>query len=79
MAGVLLVFSFLIVPAICGALLAQGIGRRLAVGWVVGVLGSMIGVLVSYYGDLPTGAAVVCVFGALLALASLVRRLRRAA
>lgn len=68
MAGVLLVFAFLIVPALCGALLAQGIGARLAVGWIVGVAGSVLGVALSYLWDLPTGATVVCVFGALLAL-----------
>jgi zinc/manganese transport system permease protein len=72
MAGVLLVFSFLIVPAVCGVLLARTIGRRLLVGWTVGVVTSMAGVWTSYAWDLPTGATVVCVFGlALLASAGL--------
>ncbi len=61
-AGVLLVFSFLIVPAVCGVLLAKGIAARLWVGWVVGGLTSVVGIWASYQFDFPTGAAVVCTF-----------------
>jgi len=78
MAGVLLVFSFLIVPALCGALLAKGISRRLAIGWAVGTATSVVGMAVSYYWDLPTGATVVCAFGAALALCALARALKTA-
>ncbi|MBI3616349.1 MAG: metal ABC transporter permease [Candidatus Omnitrophica bacterium] len=73
MAGVLLVFSFLIVPSICGVLLAQGIGRRLTVGWAVGVLTSVAGIVASYFWDLPTGATIVCAFGLALLLVSIGR------
>ena len=66
MAGVLLVFSFLIVPSICGVLLARAVGRRLWVGWGIGALTSVLGIIASYFLDLPTGAAVVCVFGLVL-------------
>jgi zinc/manganese transport system permease protein len=79
MAGVLLVFSFLIVPAICGVLLARSIGRRLVAGWTVGTLTSAAGVAASYYWDLPTGATVVCAFGAALLLVAAWRALRTAA
>jgi len=65
-AGVLVVFSFLIVPAICGVLWGQGIGRRLAIGWGIGALTSVLGIAASYLLDLPTGATVVCVFGIVL-------------
>ena len=68
MAGVLLVFSFLIVPAVCGVLLAVTVNRRLLVGWAVGTLTSVVGVGASYLWDLPTGATVVCAFGASLVL-----------
>ena len=77
LAGVLLVFSFLIVPAICGVLLAKTIGQRLLVGWGMGVLTSIAGVVASYVWDLPTGATVVCAFGACLILCALVRVLGR--
>lgn len=70
-AGVLLVFSFLIVPAVCGTLLAQRLSRRLAIGWGVGFAASALGCSLSYAADLPTGATVVCTFGAVLALLGL--------
>jgi zinc/manganese transport system permease protein len=73
MAGVLLVFSFLIVPAVCGVLLAKTISRRLLVGWLVGTLTSVAGVTASYVWDLPTGATVVCAFGVCLILCAAVR------
>jgi zinc/manganese transport system permease protein len=76
MAGVLLVFSFLIVPAVCGALLASTVGRRLLIGWVMGTVTSIGGIIASYWWDLPTGAAVVCAFGICLALCALARALR---
>jgi zinc/manganese transport system permease protein len=65
-AGVLLVFSFLIVPAVCGALLAQGVAAQLLVGWGIGLAASVAGCYLSYALDLPTGATVVCTFGVAL-------------
>jgi zinc/manganese transport system permease protein len=73
MAGVLLVFSFLIVPAVCGVFLARTIGRRLLVGWVSGTLTSAAGIVASYAWDLPTGATVVCAFGVCLILCAILR------
>jgi zinc/manganese transport system permease protein len=70
-AGVLLVFSYLIVPAVIGVWLASTIGRRLVVGWVVGFAVSVAGLAASFVWDLPTGATVVATFGALLALVAL--------
>jgi len=67
-AGVLLVFSFLIVPAVCAVLFAQGLRARLLIGWSVGFAVSAIGCSVSYLGDQPTGAMVVCTFGVALLL-----------
>ena len=71
LAGVLLVFSFLIIPAMIGVLYSDTLARQLAVGWVVGTLASALGLVGSYLFDLPTGAAMVCAFGAALALAGL--------
>jgi len=76
LAGVLLVFSFLIVPAVCGVLLAETIGQRLLVGWVVGMLTSVAGVTASYVWDLPTGATVVCAFGVSLVICAVTRTLK---
>ena len=62
-AGVLLVFSYLIVPALAGILLASRIGARLAVGWAFGAGVSIMAMVASAVLDLPTGATVVCAFG----------------
>ena len=70
-AGVLLVFSFLVIPAVAAMILADTLKSRLVLGWVIGTAGSMVGMAVSYFLDLPTGASVVCVFGIILLLIAL--------
>ena len=65
-AGVLLVFCYLIVPSVGAMLFADQVGRRLAIGWTMGTLVSALGVYFSVLLDLPTGAAIVCTFGAVL-------------
>jgi zinc/manganese transport system permease protein len=73
LAGVLLVFTFLVVPAAIAALLARGVGARLALGWALGSVVSAGGLLASYRWDLPTGATVVAAFGAALAATAVAR------
>jgi len=71
-AGVLLIFSFLIVPAVCGLLLSRSFPTSLLLGWIVGVGVSLAGSALSYILDLPTGATIICLFGVtLLAIATL--------
>src|SRR6195256_6449007 len=67
-AGVLLVFCYLIVPSVAGMLFAKTIGKRLAVAWTMGTLVSALGIYLSVKLDLPTGAAIVCTFGIVLAV-----------
>src|SRR4051812_22919971 len=67
-AGVLLVFSYLIVPSVAAMLFSRNIGVRLAIGWTMGAVVSALGVLLSFRLDLPTGATIVCTFGITLAL-----------
>jgi len=69
-AGVLLVFSFLIIPAAIGLLYAERWARALAIAWIAGAVASAAGLGASYAWDLPTGATLVCAFGASLALAA---------
>ena len=76
-AGVLLVFSYLIVPAVCGINLANSIGRRLLIGWFIALIGGIGGLFLSFWWDLPSGAAIVCTFGVLLILVSFGALLRR--
>ncbi len=75
-AGVLLVFSFLIVPAVAAVLFSKVLSKRLFIGWLIGAVTSFFGILLSYYYDLPTGAAVVCSFGGTLILLSLIKAIR---
>ncbi len=70
-AGVLLVFSFLIVPAVGAILFCEKLSHRLLFGWALGGLVSLLGIFFSYHFDLPTGAAIVCTFGGALALLAL--------
>ena len=67
-AGVLLTFAYLIVPAVCAVMLAHSWKNRLLVGWGVAATASLAGLWASYRLDLPTGAAIVCACGVLLAL-----------
>jgi len=62
-AGVLLVFSYLIVPALAGILLGRTVAHKLIIGWGFGTLVSVVGMTASAVFDLPTGATVVCAFG----------------
>jgi zinc/manganese transport system permease protein len=67
-AGVLLTFAYLIVPAVCGVMLAQRWTTRLLVGFGIATAASLLGLWASYRLDLPTGAAIVCACGVLLAI-----------
>jgi zinc/manganese transport system permease protein len=72
-AGVLLVFCYLIVPSVGAMLYAEKIGPRLAIGWTMGTVVSALGVYLSLKIDLPTGATIVCTFGIVLILMALFR------
>jgi zinc/manganese transport system permease protein len=74
-AGVLLVFCYLIVPSVAAMLYSESIGRRLAIGWTMGTVVSALGVYLSLKLDLPTGATIVCTFGLVLIIMALVRPL----
>lgn len=74
-AGVLLVFCYLIVPSVAAMLYAERVGRRLAIGWTMGTIVSALGIYLSVRLDLPTGATMVCTFGLVLILMALVRPL----
>lgn len=73
--GVLLVFIFLVVPSVFGALVTDTIGLRLALGWGFGLVGSLAGLVLSFALDTPPGATVVCTFGVLLLMYAALRPL----
>ena len=74
-AGVLLVFCYLIVPSVAAMLYARDIGKRLAIGWIMGTVVSALGIYFSVSLDLPTGPTMVCTFGLVLVLMALVKPL----
>jgi zinc/manganese transport system permease protein len=76
-AGVLLVFSFLVVPAAIAFQFTRRQGTLAAISWLAGALASAGGLWISFHYDLPTGPVVVCMFGVLLLAAYLLRRVLR--
>jgi len=76
-AGVLLVFCYLIVPSVAAMLYAETVGRRLAIGWTMGTVVSAVGVYLSLVLDLPTGATIVVTFGVVLAVMAALRPMIR--
>jgi zinc/manganese transport system permease protein len=74
--GVLLVFSYLIIPAVCANFLARQLGALLAIGCAVSTLGSAAGLWCSYEFNWPIGAAIVCVLGLMLLLVLAAAKLR---
>ncbi len=74
-AGVLLVFCYLIVPSVAAMMYADSVGRRLAIGWSMGTIVSALGVYLSLMLDLPTGATIVCTFGLVLIIMAIVKPL----
>jgi ABC-type Mn2+/Zn2+ transport system permease subunit len=75
--GVLMVFSYLIVPAVCANFLARKLSSLLLIGWLIATLASVLGLYGSYKFDLPTGAAIVCSLGVALVLVAIIARFRR--
>ncbi len=75
-AGVLAVFSYLIVPVVCATLLGRKGSGRLYWAWAIGLVVSGIGAALSYYRDWPMGGTIVCLFGLSVAVISLSVRMR---
>ena len=75
-AGVLLVFGFLIVPAVIGTLFGRTFSQRLIIGWTTGILVSIMGGYLSYILDFPTGGMVVVTLGITLLLVSILRSIQ---
>jgi zinc/manganese transport system permease protein len=76
--GVLLVFSYLVVPAVIAQMWADTVRGRLFLGWVIAILASAAGIIWSFYSDFPTGPAVVVMLGIFLVASSIVYYIRHA-
>jgi len=75
--GVLLAFSYLVIPAVCATFLFNSMGARLAAGWLIATVASVTSLFVTAQADLPIGAAIVCMLGAFLIAAILAAQLLR--
>lgn len=73
--GIFLIFTYLIIPAVCGALFFHSMRKQFYLGSAVGMIGSLIGLALSFYLDLPTGSTLVCVFGIFFLAALLLHHL----
>jgi ABC-type Mn2+/Zn2+ transport system permease subunit len=70
-----MVFTMLVVPATIAFLFTRDIRKLVVISWGSGALASLLGLWVSYVADLPTGPLIVCMYGFLLVLAGVLRRL----
>ncbi|HZI92761.1 MAG TPA: iron chelate uptake ABC transporter family permease subunit [Patescibacteria group bacterium] len=70
-AGVLLVFCYLVAPAVFAVMFSDRLRTRLALGWSAGVIVSAVGLLFSY--DRPSGPTIMVCFALTLILGGLVR------
>jgi zinc/manganese transport system permease protein len=74
-AGVLLVFTMLVVPAVVAFLFTRDVRKMVFISWGAGMLASLLGLYISYVGNFPTGPAIVCMYGLVLLAAGVLRRL----
>ena len=72
-AGVLLVFAFLIIPAFSASIVCGSLIQRLLLGWLLGIVGCLVGLWVAFQADLPVGATVVSVLGVLPLVALVIK------
>ncbi|GAI19847.1 unnamed protein product, partial [marine sediment metagenome] len=72
-AGVLLVFSFLIIPATFASLFAQTMRNRLIIAWILGAFASLCGLIFSFRYDFSCGPSIISFLGLFLIIASIVR------
>ena len=71
-AGVLLVFVFLVAPAIMAFLVTMRMRYQLLIGWITGTIVTVVGLVLSYVIDLPSGPTVVAFYGVVLVIGALV-------
>ena len=76
-AGVLLVFAMLVIPALTASLLLQSFRQQLILAWFLGIVASVCGLVLAYNWDLPAGATLVSVMGLLPVIAGITRYAQR--
>ncbi|KPL16330.1 MAG: hypothetical protein AMS26_04980 [Bacteroides sp. SM23_62] len=71
--GIFLVFTLLIAPSAAAALFAQSWLSRMAWSWLIGILGTVAGIFLSYSMNVSNGPAIVVLLGLLVFIMALVR------
>ncbi len=74
-AGVLMVFTMLVVPAVVAFMFSRDVRKMVFISWGAGALASLAGLWASYVGNFPTGPAIVCMYGLVLVVAGVLRKL----
>jgi zinc/manganese transport system permease protein len=74
--GVLLVFAFLVLPAVAALLISQNDSARLAWGWGMATIASVVGLQVAYHQDLPAAPTIVLILGVFLIASVVLGRVR---
>ncbi|MBN2135840.1 MAG: metal ABC transporter permease [Acidobacteria bacterium] len=74
-AGILLVFSYLVIPAIAAMFFMKSISGKLIFGWIFGSIGSLLGVIFSAKYDFPTGASIIAVLAMMFIVTVIVQRI----
>ncbi len=77
--GVLLVFTYLVVPAVCATYVVSSLRAKFAVGWAIATIASLVSLFITAKSDLPIGAAIVCVLGLVLLVFLVIRKIIRKA
>jgi ABC-type Mn2+/Zn2+ transport system permease subunit len=72
-AGVLLAYAFLMIPAAIAAMFTKRWGLAVLVGWGLGLAACLIGLYLSYVHDLPYGPTLILSLGVFFAAALVVR------
>jgi zinc/manganese transport system permease protein len=75
-AGVLLAYSFLMIPAAIAAMFSRGWAAAVAIGWGTGLVACVMGIAASYSWDLPYGPTLVLSLGLFFLGAAAIRSLR---
>jgi zinc/manganese transport system permease protein len=78
-AGVLVIFAFLIIPATFSAMFAESWGKRLVIAWSAGIFAVVLGLMLSYYLDFSCGPSVITILGLVLIVTAVFRKFRCAA
>lgn len=75
--GVLLVFSYLVIPILCTVNYKLSLQKQLLLAWTIGISASITGLLMSLWADIPPSYAIIFSLNAFFVFSVLLIKLRR--